>query len=458
MTHFAKIKTNFLRSSKSGTSLLVALGITTIIVLVSLGVTTVVVSSIRESANANGANQSYYAAEGALEAGLLVNQNTGAGYNLPSTSVALASLCVDTSPPKCDPSCYTLAGAASTAGINCGPTAGYKIVGQVPSDTNHKYADGYGIPAPGTGDAGTDCDSLHPLVGSPGFWYDTKNIDKKLYLSIPGTDHTAGADAPNYTNADAKEYPCNWGKLTLGKPISIPLYYTDPTTKQPVNIFTSTGTTLTVKLRTACDDGSLYCATRPTLDIHSGDAAYKYHVNYYDDPIVNWQIVGQSEHGDQNYVLSPYGTIRPLINSIWSIPNSILSKSIINRPPSGGALSNISVGEDSNGCTGSLMDFLKNGINGPYTNCATSNLWSTRSITKPILTLTLIHSLTEPITGKKIPNLEYQIITNTPAGASTPIADINQTITAEGYSGTFKQVLEVKNPQASGLLQYVIQQ
>jgi hypothetical protein len=72
----------------------------------------------------------------------------------------------------------------------------------------------------------------------------------------------------------------------------------------------------------------------------------------------------------------------------------------------------------------------------------------------PVLKLSVIHSL-DGSDGNTIPYLEYQILTT---GTSQPPTDVNQTITAEGYSGSFKQVLEVKNPQQSGLLQYVIQQ
>jgi hypothetical protein len=75
-------------------------------------------------------------------------------------------------------------------------------------------------------------------------------------------------------------------------------------------------------------------------------------------------------------------------------------------------------------------------------------------INKPVLKLSIIHSLQSDANGTGIPYLEYQVITD----ALTAPTDSSQTITAQGYSGTFKQVLEVKQPQGSGLLEYVIQQ
>ena len=53
-----------------------------------------------------------------------------------------------------------------------------------------------------------------------------------------------------------------------------------------------------------------------------------------------------------------------------------------------------------------------------------------------------------------MPYLEYQLLSN----VSVPPTDTVQTITSEGFSGTFKQVLQVKVPQDSGILEYVIQQ
>lgn len=400
-----------LRSTKPATSLLVGLGLTTIIVLVSLGVTTVVVSAIRESANVTGANQAYYAAEGALEKGLLVNLDKSAGYTTSSTAV-----------------------------FSKPPQSSYSIQGVVSDNSKQKYSDGYGIPSPGTGNVGTDCDSLNPVV-SGDFWYEAS--EHKYYYS--GAPSTAA-------KFDAKEHPCNWGKLKVGDTVTIPLYYTD-TYGTPVNIFKS-GSTMSLKLRTGCTDGNPVCSTRPNLDTTKGDKNYN-----YDDPIVSWQIVGQSPKGDKTFVLGPIAELDTSVTPVaWKIVSTMAYESKINtNKTSGFELLNLSRGGiDSHGCKGSILKFLTN--LDTSSGCPSAFLppnWSTQNITKPVLKLSVIHSLDE-LGGSKIPYMEYQIITDNTI--TPPPTDTTQTVKAEGYSGSFKQVLQVKNPQETGLLEYVIQQ
>ncbi|MFO0780945.1 MAG: hypothetical protein U0519_03625 [Candidatus Gracilibacteria bacterium] len=74
-----------------------------------------------KSANVTGANQAYYAAEGALEKGLLVNLDKSAGYTTSSTAV-----------------------------FSKPPQSSYSIQGVVSDNSKQKYYDGYGIPSPGT--------------------------------------------------------------------------------------------------------------------------------------------------------------------------------------------------------------------------------------------------------------------------------------------------------------------
>ncbi len=399
----------FARSTKPGTSLLVALGLTTIIVLVSLGVTTVVVSSIRESANVTGANQAYYAAEGALEEGLLANQNQGAGYTVGTTTVSTKQ-----------------------------PTSNYSISGQVPVST--KYLDGsYGIPTPGTGDIGANCDALNPDTKDP-FWYDPDT--KLVYSSDPG--------GTSVQYADPKDNPCNWNKLKVGESVAIPLYYTDAT--GPHNIFNSQSQTFTLRVRTGCTDGNIICSPRPNLDTSNGDPKYN-----HDDPIVSWQITGESSDGSKNYALGPYFSFNAVaIPPAWNLNTSVIHEGKINNAEGAGfsVVSQSSFGLDLQNCRGSIIKFLTN-VDSITFGCPPAPNWSAQGITKPVFKLSAIHSLDEYGAGK-IPYLEYQIITDSTL-PSAP-TDTSQTITAEGYSGTFKQVLEVKNPQEAGLLQYVIQQ
>lgn len=397
---------DFLRSTKGGTSLLVGLGLTTIIVLVSIGVTTVVISSIRESANVTGANQAYYAAEGALEKGLLVNQDKTAGYTAPTETVF-------SKPPK----------------------SSFTISGQVPTSTKYYGTNEYGIPSPGTGNAGENCDSLNPDI-KDSFYYD--NIKHKIYSTYQ----------PGSSPQNAKDNPCNWSKLKVGETISIPLYYTDASNNL-VNIFASSST-FYLNLKTGCTDGSTFCLPTPQFDTTKGDSNYKYAGTIYDDPIVTWQITGQSADGSKTYLFSPY--LPPFSTATgWPTATTIFYKSKINSPPSTGILTQSTGGIDLSGCRANIIRFLLGGSAGSGQPCSTT--WPV--VTKPVLKLSVIHSLDES-GGAKIPYMVFQLITDSTIPA--PPTDTSQTITAEGYSGTFKQVIEVKNPQEAGLLEYVIQQ
>ena len=88
--------------------------------------------------------------------------------------------------------------------------------------------------------------------------------------------------------------------------------------------------------------------------------------------------------------------------------------------------------------------------------CNRTRVWYVVEIYKPVLKLTVIHSLAES-DFLTVPYLEYQITSDVAGGGYEP-ANSAQTIRAEGLAGTFKQVLEVKIPQETGLLEYVIQQ
>lgn len=414
--------------TKPGTSLLVALGLTGIIVLVSLGVTTVVISSIRESANVTGANQAYYAAEGALEKGLLINQDKGAGYS--------AS---DTVP----------------YGINSKQKAGYTISGQVNKDNSYA-ADTYGVPTPGTGNAGQNCNAL------------TAQSKDTLYYD-PVNHKYSATDAAGFITVDPQDNPCNWNKIKIGETISIPLYVTKnidgvPTVVNPTGMGLSS---LKIKVRTPCENGEEYCAYSGRQNLYYDDSS-KIKYNATNDTIMSWQITGSNIKGDKTYTLSP-ATLHGL--DICKDYTSIF-KGVRCKPPSNSEIyegiinyartqnNQIVVADNYNGIdnvtntSGKILDFLKN--TGVFTlGGAIRPADPDDALNKPVLKLTVIHSLLD-MTNTGIPYLEYQVLTtNTTNEAPT---DTSQTVTAEGYSGSFKQVLEVKNPQDAGLLEYVIQQ
>ncbi len=404
---FKQNLSKFLRSKKPGTSLLVAMGLTTIIVLVSLGVTTVVVSSIRESANVTGANQAYYAAEGALEKGLLANQNQGEGYSGSGTAKPLDST--------------------------------YTISGQVAL----KYSTGeYGIPTPGTGTAAQNCDKLNP------------DIKDNFSYSGGKYTYTSGTYAP-------QEHPCNWNKIKVGESVGIPLYVSQGSTVLNPNDIGLT--TLGIRVRPPCKNGQEFCDPSQRYDLYYDKSSKdKYNATNY--TIMSWQITASNQKGDKSYSFSPF-TIQG-ISGCYDTPyssftpvrcepdNSEIYESQINfvKSTDGVVVNESDNGLDNTNSVDTVLNFLTD--QGVFAIGGSLRATSVDSINKPILKLSIIHSLHDTATTT-IPYLEYQILTNTSTTAPT---DTSQTVTAEGYSGTFKQVLEVKNPQESGLLEYVIQQ
>lgn len=405
----------FLRSTKDGTSLLIGLGLTTIIVLVSIGVTTVVISSIRESANVTGANKAYYAAEGALEKGLLVNQDKGAGY---SGGDKLKDF----------PATYT-------------------ISGQVNPDNAYSIGK-YGIPTPGTGTAGNNCDALNPDIKLD-FNYDP--VTGK-YSYVSGTD-------------PAIDNPCNWNKIKVGESVSIPLYVTKIVggtegISNPKNLGL---TSLKIRVRTACKNGKEFCAPSDRYKLYF-DTSTPSTIAKTNDTVMSWQISAENIGGNKTYTFSPNqqhstsctddggykGRCEPS-------PNSEIYESQINYLMSTDAtVLSATSGEDLGIDNTNTLEYISDFLNDTTDYLIGESLRPTASdaINKPILKLSVIHSLQDSPTTT-IPYLEYQILADASTEAPT---DTSQTITAQGFSGTFKQVLEVKNPQESGLLEYVIQQ
>lgn len=416
-----KSRTSFADKTSKGSSLLIALGLISIIVIVAAGVTTLVASSIRQSANVNSANQAYYAAEGALEQGLLVNVEQGSpGFSTTSTNVNY-------------PSC-----ANAGPNVICALKANYTVQGQVQAGVtyNDSYPGMYGIPSPGTGDAGKNCDSL-TAVTNTGFWYDP-NTDTWVTVD-------PGANSAYTISGHAEDHPCNWNRMYVNQSVTIPLYYLDPANNNHVTSLFNSNSHFKLRIRTGCTGGKIECGTRPTLDDTQGDPNYS-----FDDPIVTWQITAEDQAQNPAYSLLPYIKFN---NPNHLDPNStIIIESKMNNASNNELLDEVKVGVDPNNCRGSILKFLTS-QNTPI--CLINPNWSTQQLTKPLLKFTVIHSLDDKNnSGGKVPYLEYQLLSN----VSVPPTDTVQTITSEGFSSTFKQVLQVKIPQDSGILEYVIQQ
>lgn len=416
--------------TRSGVSLLIALLLVGVLVLFGLIVSNIVISSIRESANITRANQAFYGAEGALELGLLENQEKGAGYTDPAPiTVDFTSSC----PP----------------GSLCGNffadlKAQYKIQGQVPDNFNYDMGDPFGVPMPGTGNAGTDCNTINPFV-SGSFYYSAASVPH--YVS--DSSGLQGYTGPFL----AKDHPCNWNKIHVGETVTIPLYVTTFVNGQKVVLNPADPDfdlqNLKIRIRTPCDNGDEMCTS--TIDrfklVHTSNDPNATYGG--DDPIVFWQIIGTDPVSKESYTLNPFYQYYP--DQGWKIAASVIYASKINNKLATDFTMVVenNVGEDEKLCKGPIINFLKN----ISSNCQTNN-WAARTIYKPVLKLTVIHSLIEEASNQTIPYLEYQILTD----ADIPPANIAQSINAEAAMSTFKQVLEVKQPQETGLLEYVIQQ
>ncbi len=414
--------------TRRGSSLLISLGLVTVIVLISIGVTSVVVASIRDSSNVNSANQAFYAAEGALEQGLLVNAQSGAGF---STSQSQP---------------FNLGSNSAT----------YSIQGQVPLITKYTNINEYGIPTPGTGTAGTNCDSLNPYVSGT------------FYYSPTATPHyaTSALDATYTVSAPAENHPCNWNKISVGETVTIPLYVTDASGNilNPSDLGLSQ---MEIRVRTPCKTGDESCQDidRYNLDTLNGDNFFKcsnippFSLINCGDTIVAWEIDGTNMGGDQSYTLLP-NTKYNTSSGQRLFKNSEIYESKINKKSGAPNCAYCMVigknaGEDNTNSPGLIQDFLLDGVSVNGAGGISFSRSGNNKINKPVLKLTVIHSLMEKnVTNSAIPYLEYQILANT----SLQPADSSQTITAEGFSGSFKQVLEVKQPQAGSILEYVIQQ
>ena len=173
------------------------------------------------------------------------------------------------------------------------------------------------------------------------------------------------------------------------------------------------------------------------------------------DTIVAWNVTGESIDGVKTYVMGPNNKYNK-DNGMRDSTNSEIYEEKINKvatmkiaPCSNDycVLSEQNQGVDLDRNNGFFLDFLQNIGTFPRTG--------DDKINKPVLKLAVINTLLDVNSQNNIPYLEYQILTDS---SFSPPADSSQTITAEGYSGEFKQVLEVKQPQESGLLEYVIQQ
>lgn len=404
------VRSSKLYGTKPGVSLLISLILVSILVIFGIGVSNLVISSIRESANVNQANQAYYAAEGGMEVGLLENKNKDAGYDATLADVY-----------------YNGSGKPGEPGVLLSKV---KIQGTVPASS--QIGGEYVMPRPGTGTAGTGCDPLDPPV----------DID----------------------------HACNWNKIKVGETVGIPLYTTnaDGTINNPADSALNLQN-LKVKVRTPCKDGGNSCSGsgRYLLNAYEGNpetVCGPLRSVLCGDTILSWQINAMNKAGNKVYNMEQLSEYDDFSDNRPDYNTEIYAWLINDAKNPGGLNAGVTTFNCGNYCVldenragfelasdayGPILDFLNNSSAGYFPRAGVE------VINKPVLKLSVIHALNE-FAGDTVPYLEYQITTNVGIGGSA--ADLSQTITAEGFSGPFKQFLEVKLPQETGLLEYVIQQ
>jgi len=422
------------RGTKKGVSLLIAIMLIGVISYISLSMTNAVVEATRRAANSNRYNEAYYLAEGALEEGLLINSEHGAGY---SDSIQ--------------------------HNFGSGKTSAVKIQGQVPASAKYgnqsTYHDMYGAPAPGTGNVGKDCDPLKAFKNM-NFWY-----------TADGTPHyVEGTSQPQDGKTwsgpfDAADHPCNWNKIKIGGTVSIPLYYstTDSSLGCPADpaypgsyvcnlVTNSQSDAFILRVRTPCKSNygkDEMCLAMDRFDFDTDNVDPTYGQN---EPIMSWQITGVDQTTNASLVLGPYiftNIIKNLDFFSTLVHEFILNYSNQNVTQLFEVLNQSSNGTDLNKCTDTVLNYL---VNQP----ASCTAWGTNQIIKPILKLSVIQSMKSTPAQKTIPYLEYQLLSNFASGM--PPADTSQTITSEGFSGEFKATIEARKSQSGGLIEYVVQQ
>lgn len=418
---------NFLGNKKSGASILLGVILVALIVTFALGITNIVIASIRQSNNVKQANIAYYAAEGALERGLLKNQQLGIGGSFQE----------------------------ETQKDKNGVKSQYEVKGQTNIYGNGQLNGKYIIPAPWTGNVTWHGAGALPQGG----------CDPAKYPSLVNANtqfEYAKASAPNgKLTVDTIEHPCNWGKIALGEKVTIPLFGYDLVNCangvcQPINM-----KDFTVRLRTPCSNGEEYClgSERAKLDCkNNGDAQIPSCTNLQQpnkgDVIALWQIEGKDpSNNEKNSTMVPNDVL--VANSgNYGLTDTQLNEGKINNHL-----------KDTNDFT-VLAVSSNSSLLGKIDSQVISIPTMLNNYTTPSLKLSIVGNINECVDGnctnnnqlyiKKIPYLEYQIQFD--SSNTTPPSNVEQLISGQGTSGSFNQVINVKVPQDSSGLEYVLQE
>lgn len=274
--------------------------------------------------------------------------------------------------------------------------ADFEVKGRPVEITAGVYIGDYVAPRPGTGSAGSDCDPLDEV-----------------------------------TYADDLDNECNWNKLHYGETVGIPLYRDDGTW--------ATGQDVLEAVDVALSDLVVRIRVPAGYELNDHGNDYRHEDN---DVVVNWEIRGDCEYDPPEVP----NTCALLPRADLLNVNSDTRITEFDIDLVGGGIYDMVQnfrGIDEGNRIVTIYDFLRN---------SAGDFEAGRTINKPILKLSVIHSLFDATQGVSIPYLEYQVITD------EPLANVYQIISAEGVSGSFKQSLEIKEGQETGVMEFVIHQ
>jgi hypothetical protein len=425
---------------KRGVSLLISIGLVSIIVFFSLSIANMVVSSTRQASRVSLYKQAEGAAETGINHAIFLTSKHGAGF---SQNMEYFLNCQD--PQNPDNNCHKVR---------------FTLQGQVPE--NRKYSGGgfdgsYGIPVPGTGSAGESCDPLKAYY------------DKQFYYKVANTGrhktNYAATNLQGYLGSENPEdHPCNWNKISLGEMVTIPLYVelnSENEVKCQNAVEEADGTKIcnpdgmgfesfALRVRTPCEKNGDFipemCAQADRYDLYvEGGADWYWYINN-DKTILAWSIEGTNTDGEKTYYGSAFDN---LDKDKRTMMNSEIFASRIN-------LSNENVVLQSDYATKDLANKMDE-INNFLLNSGAFSRSGNAKIHRPVLKLSVISLLTSDLDlGKtKIPYLEYQLLINQTKLA--PAAE-KSLITAEGFAGEHKSTIEVSRQYSSTAIDYVIQQ
>lgn len=413
---FPKTASEILRTR--GATIIIALGISVLMVAFSIGVGFLVRNNVSTIKAFKNQWQSRLLAESMKEQLLSDAKGFGAGYSLEQgTSGTTATGCA----AKINALIANIPGltAANISG-KCSIEGKNSVAVKDSSD-----ATWYTVPTANTGEAGMECNPLMEFT-TPGS------------LTIYNT--TTITDAVTYLfNGNPLNHPCNWGKLkfgnNFGSRVAVPLYYTKSTgeTVNPVSPDLDLQN-LILKVRTPCKPWGERVNCKETATGNRLSTPYCKYDDICKDtdryalstasttPIIQWQITGECIYDISGAQSGLHETC-----TLFPDTGTQITASIVNFVKDN--LMYKVLFQDSQGkdvytanptpITGTILSFITNAEEwSPDTNpdkkINAANITS-RTITKPVFQISLVaNSLKSSDNTKNIPYLEYQIVTDKP--------------------------------------------